>query len=144
MEFHRDLFLVLLFLLYINDFHNSSKLFDFHLFADDANLFYENRNLIALATNVNIELQKVHTWFCANRVSLHVDKSRYVIVHPVQKKISLNGVHLMINDKLLKTIHLLNTWEFILTPILIGKYTLIMYQRRSKEALVFYLNYDIL
>ena len=58
----------LLFLLYVNDFHNSSKLFDFHLFADDANLFYENRNLIALATNVNIELQKVHTWFCANRV----------------------------------------------------------------------------
>ena len=88
----------LLFLLYIND----SKLFDFHLFADDANLFYENRNLIALATNVNIELQKVHTWLCANRVSLHVDKSKYVIFHPVQKKISLNDAHLMINDKILK------------------------------------------
>ena len=29
----------LLFLLYINDFHHSSELFDFHLFADDANLF---------------------------------------------------------------------------------------------------------
>lgn len=28
-----------LFLLYINDFHKCSKLFDFHLFADDANLF---------------------------------------------------------------------------------------------------------
>ena len=30
----------LLFLLYVNDFHYSSKLFAFHLFADDANLFY--------------------------------------------------------------------------------------------------------
>ena len=29
----------ILFLLYINDFHKGSKLFDFHLFADDANLF---------------------------------------------------------------------------------------------------------
>ena len=92
----------LLFLLYINDFHDSSKLFDFHLFANDASLFYENRNLIALATNVNIELQKVHTWLCANRVSLHVDKSKYVIFHPVQKKISLNDVRLMMNDKILK------------------------------------------
>ena len=29
----------LLYLIYINDFHNCSKLLDFHLFADDANLF---------------------------------------------------------------------------------------------------------
>lgn len=28
----------LLFLLYMNDFNNSSKVFDFHLFADDSNL----------------------------------------------------------------------------------------------------------
>ena len=27
----------ILFLLYINDFHNCSNFFDFHLFADDAN-----------------------------------------------------------------------------------------------------------
>ena len=30
----------LLFLIYINDFHNCSELLDFHLFADDANLFF--------------------------------------------------------------------------------------------------------
>ena len=86
------------------------------------------------------------TWLCANRVSLPVDKSKYyVIFHPVQKKISLNDVHLMINDKILKNDSLIKYlgWEFILTPILMGKYTLIMYQR-SKESLVFYLNYDIL
>ena len=35
----------LLFLLDINDFHNSLKLFEFHLFADDANLFYQRKSL---------------------------------------------------------------------------------------------------
>ena len=35
----------LLFLLYINDFHLCSNLFRFHLFADDANLFYKNKNI---------------------------------------------------------------------------------------------------
>ena len=30
----------LLFLLFINDFQNSSSTFDFHLFADDSNLFF--------------------------------------------------------------------------------------------------------
>ena len=32
----------ILFLIYINDFHHCSSLFEFHLFADDANLFYRH------------------------------------------------------------------------------------------------------
>ena len=36
----------LLFLIYINDFHNCSKQLDFHLFADDANLFLKHEILI--------------------------------------------------------------------------------------------------
>ena len=35
----------LLFLLYINDFNNSSNQLDFHLFADDSNLFYAHKIL---------------------------------------------------------------------------------------------------
>ena len=30
---------------YINNFHNCSKILDFHLFADDANLFYKHNNI---------------------------------------------------------------------------------------------------
>ena len=47
----------LLFLLYINDFSKSSNIFDFHLFADDSNLFYGAKNLSALETTVNCELK---------------------------------------------------------------------------------------
>ena len=36
----------LLFLLYINDFNNSSHQLDFHLFADDSNLFYAHKILL--------------------------------------------------------------------------------------------------
>ena len=35
----------LLFLVYINDFSNRSEILDFHLLADDANLFYKHKNL---------------------------------------------------------------------------------------------------
>ena len=38
----------LLFLLYINDFHRSCGLFDFHSFADDTNLFCSHKSLITL------------------------------------------------------------------------------------------------
>ena len=56
----------LLFLIYINDFHNFSKQLDFHLFADDANFFFKHKNINILESNVNNELSKVHSWLCAN------------------------------------------------------------------------------
>ena len=50
----------LLFLLYINDFHISSSLFDFHLFADDSNLFCEHKNILELETTMNTQVNKIH------------------------------------------------------------------------------------
>ncbi len=60
----------ILFLLYINNFHLCSNFFEFHLFADDANLFCENKNISTLFANVNLELKKIHTWLCANKLYL--------------------------------------------------------------------------
>ena len=54
----------LLFLLYINDFSDCSKLFDFHIFADDANLFYSNRSLTELEDVVNNNLKFVSNIYC--------------------------------------------------------------------------------
>ena len=46
----------LLFLIYINDFHNSSEKFSFYLFADDTNLLYADKNLKSFEKTVNNEL----------------------------------------------------------------------------------------
>ena len=87
----------LLFLLYINDIRNSTSVLDIQLFADDSNLFYADKNLVTLETIVNNQILHVHRWLCANKLSLNVEKSNYIIFHPVQKKvnyqvkISLNG-----------------------------------------------------
>ena len=42
-----------LILLYVNDFNNSYNQHDFHLFADDSNLFYAHKSLKELETTVN-------------------------------------------------------------------------------------------
>ena len=47
----------LLFLIYVNDFHNCSTLLDFHLFADDANLFFQYRDIKMLESLINSELR---------------------------------------------------------------------------------------
>ena len=65
----------LLFLTYINDFHNCSKLLDFHLFADNANLFFKHKDLNILESEINSELANVHIWLSANQLSLNIEKS---------------------------------------------------------------------
>ena len=71
----------LLFLLYINDFSNCSTVFDFHFFADDSNLFLTDSSLDSLEARVNQELKHVHDWLCANKLSLNIDKTNFVIFH---------------------------------------------------------------
>ena len=92
----------LLFLMYINDFHNSSSLFDFHLFADDSNLFCEHKIISEFEESINNELSNVHTWLCANRLSLNIDKSSFVIFYPPQKNVQSLNFCLKISDKQLK------------------------------------------
>ena len=87
----------LLFLLYINDIYNSSEKFSFYLFADDTNLLYADKSLRSLENTVNAELSNVSKWLMANKLSLNVSKSNFVIFRPSQKKIDYN-VDLKIYD----------------------------------------------
>ena len=71
----------------LNDFHNCSKILDFHLFADDADLFYKHNNIDILESNLNNELSRVDSWLCANKLAINIDKSNFVLFHPDQRKI---------------------------------------------------------
>ena len=49
----------LLFLIYINDLHNCSELLDFHLFEDDANLFFNHKDInISRKSRINYTAKK--------------------------------------------------------------------------------------
>jgi len=77
----------LLFLIYVNDMHRSSKKFDFYLFADDTNLLYAEKDVNKLEVVVNEELLKLYEWLNSNKLSLDVSKSNFVIFHPYQRKV---------------------------------------------------------
>src|SRR6218665_1108965 len=79
----------LLFLLYINDLPNASKLLNIILFADDTNAFYSHDSQVVLIDIINNELLLLSEWFRADRPSLNVDKSCYITsFRTPQKKIS--------------------------------------------------------
>ena len=75
----------LLFLLYINDIYKSSSLFAFYLFADDTSIIVANNNLKELKSLVNRKLGNVNEWLKANKLSLNIKKSNFVIFRPRQK-----------------------------------------------------------
>ena len=68
----------LLFLLYINDLPDHSKLFSL-LFADDTTLLATHENLNTLTTLVNNEFKKLCDFFRSNGLVLHPDKTKYML-----------------------------------------------------------------
>ena len=68
----------LLFLIYINDIVNTSKLTKFIIFADDTNLFYKHKNHNTLVSIINTELIKVSSWFKLNKLSLNINKTNFI------------------------------------------------------------------
>ena len=64
------------------------SIFDFHLFADDSNLFYSDKDLQHLEETINRELGEINIWLCANKLSLNIDKTHFVVFHPYQKKLN--------------------------------------------------------
>ncbi len=80
----------ILFLLYINDLPNCSKLLLFRLFADDTAVIFKHDNLQHLVDNLNTEISKVNIWLKANKLSLNTDKTKLIIFHSHRKKILTN------------------------------------------------------
>ena len=78
----------LLFLIYINDLPNASRVLSFYLFADDTNIYFESNNVTELENKINKELQKVKSWLEVNKLSLNIDKTNYVVFHSPKKKLS--------------------------------------------------------
>ena len=69
----------LLFILYINDICNVSKLLQLILFADDTNLFRSSDNLQNLCNEISTELCKLNIWFKINKLSLNVAKTNFIV-----------------------------------------------------------------
>ena len=85
-----------LFILYINDLHNVSKILNFILFADDTNIFLSGKNLLEDCNIMTNELKKLDIWFKVNKLSLNVGKTNYMVFGKTGSVLS--NCHIYIND----------------------------------------------
>ena len=68
---------------------NSSDILKFSfIFADHTNLLYVDNNLKNLEKTFNKELAKESTWLTANKLTLNISRSNFVMFCPHQKKIT--------------------------------------------------------
>ena len=87
----------LLFIIYINDMHKAllnSKVFHF---ADDTNLLFSSKTP-KIHKMINNELKLLFEWLCANRLSLNVAKTEFIIFRPHRKGLD-KRVYLKLNGK---------------------------------------------
>ena len=75
----------LLFLIYINDFTQASNFFSMRLFADDTSLTVSGKNLDEILLQINNKLPNIYDWLCANKLTLNLRKTKYLIFQPRQK-----------------------------------------------------------
>ena len=88
----------MLFLIYINDIYRSSDKLNFHLFADDTNLLYSDKNPKTLEYIVNTEFAKVCDRLQANKLTMNYKKSNFVMFYPYKKNLN-HQISIKIFDK---------------------------------------------
>ena len=69
----------LLFLLYINDLHNSVRYAKTYHFADDTSVILSSTSLEILSKRINKDLFNLSNWLKANKSNLNVKKTELVI-----------------------------------------------------------------
>ena len=89
----------ILFLLLINDLPNASKELFSILFADDTTLQLSGSNLEELYSNANCELEKAYDWFCANKLTLNISKTKYILFREKKEIVNFNNLNLKIDGK---------------------------------------------
>ena len=59
-----------------------------HYFADDINLFRTSKSVKNLNKLVKHDMKHLNNWFCANKISLNVEKTELVIFKSPRKVLS--------------------------------------------------------
>jgi hypothetical protein len=75
----------LLFLLYINDLPNCLSLSAASMFADDTNISTYGTSAVEIQEHLNHDLENIHQWMLANRLTLNKEKTEYMIIGSRQK-----------------------------------------------------------
>ena len=92
----------LLFIIYMNDICSVSDLLYTIMYADGTRVIMSGNDLESLIQSVNSELCLLNTWFKANKLSLNVNKTYYLVFHRAKIKVH-NDNSIRMNDSIINS-----------------------------------------
>ena len=87
----------MLFCIYINDIFNSANV-NILSFAYDTTIYASHTDLDVLFNQANQNMEKIFNWFCANKLSLNQNKTKYIIIRPPSKPYHTEHRNILINN----------------------------------------------
>ncbi len=88
----------LLFIIFINDIARVSDIAKFILFADDLNLFLENKDREVLYSDANKILYTIYEYCCCNRLVINFDKCCYIEFNGTNSRSSVKFLGILNNE----------------------------------------------
>ena len=92
---------------------------------------------------MNRELKEVRKWLDANRLSLNIDKTNFVVFHSPQIKL-VEPVIIRFGKKKIKRESCVKFWGIMLDANLSWKYLLLSSPKSFQDQLEFFIKYDTL
>ena len=89
--------------LFINDLPNASEFLTL-LFVDDTTFQSSGQNLNELFHNANLELEKASIWFKVNKLTLNVDKTKFMLFSDRDINLQSLGNKLQIGNQIIEQI----------------------------------------
>ena len=109
-------------LTYVNDLPNCLGNASASMFADDTNITATGQTVQELQTNLNNNLEKVHHWLLANKLTLSYNKTEYMIIGSRQKILNIQEEPLIsIGNEAIKKISKCKTLGVIIDDKLLWK-----------------------
>lgn len=110
----------LLFILYINDIAQTASNAQFIIFADDTNIIFPFEKSItpSINQNINDQLKEISDWFSANKLSINVSKTKFMIFHTPRSSVNEANLDFYLNGSQIERVHQIKFLGVILTDTL--------------------------
>ena len=96
----------LLYLIFCNDLHKVLEKTSIIMFADDTTIYATNEDLTQLISSLKHDFELVIDWFKANKLSLNLAKTNYVIFSPKNTNIDYANAELVLDGEAIKPVYL--------------------------------------
>ena len=80
------------------------------MYADDTTLYCDIKDVPNYENVLNVELCKITNWLAANKLSLNVGKTKFMVFHSDKKKVVYPK--LLINNIEIERVDYFNFWDY--------------------------------